>query len=85
MADLEARAARVWQMVGEMSPLGAREARPGDRLVEDLGYDSVALLELALSLEVEFGLKEIEEDEAVDLRTVGDITDLVLAMAPEQS
>ena len=40
--------AQVRRIVGEMSPLGAREANSGDRLVEDLGYDSLAVIELSL-------------------------------------
>ena len=53
--------AKVRTLIGEMSPLGAREARSEQRLVEDLGYDSVSFLELALALEAEFELFTIDE------------------------
>jgi len=75
------RAERVRELVGAMSPLGSREVSSSDRVVDDLGYDSVALLELALALEVEFDLQAIGEDQAVDLLTVGDIEHLVDQLA----
>ena len=75
------RAERVRELVGAMSPLGGREVSSSDRVVDDLGYDSVALLELALALEVEFDLQAIGEDQAVDLLTVGDIEHLVDQLA----
>ena len=75
------RAERVRELVGAMSPLGSREVSSSDRVVDDLGYDSVALLELALALEVEFDLQAVGEDQAVDLLTVGDIEHLVDQLA----
>jgi len=75
------RAERVRELVGAMSPLGSREVSSSDRVVDDLGYDSVALLELALALEVEFDLQAVGEDQAVDLLTVGDIERLVDQLA----
>lgn len=83
MSQQDKRAERVRELVGEMSPLGARTAAPDDRVVEDLGYDSVAILELALALEVEFDLQAIAEEQAVDLVTVGDIEALVGRRAPD--
>jgi acyl carrier protein len=75
------QAERVRELVGAMSPLGARTVSSSDRVVDDLGYDSVAILELALALEVEFDLQAIAEDQAVDLLTVGDIEQLVGQLA----
>lgn len=77
-------AARVRELVGSLVPAGARQVGPADRLVEDLGFDSVAVLELALALEVEFDLEEIDENQTVDLSTVGDIETLIAkTVAPE--
>ena len=81
MSEREERSARVRELVGAMSPLGERVARSSDRVVDDLGYDSVAILELALALEVEFDLQAIEEDQAVDLVTVGDVEEMVHRLA----
>ena len=39
---------------------------------EDLGADSVDLVELVMSMEEEFDIGEVEEDELSTLTTVGD-------------
>jgi acyl carrier protein len=72
---------KVRTLIGEMSPLGAREARSEQRLIEDLGYDSVSFLELALALESEFELFTIDEEQAASLVTVGDIETLMTQLA----
>lgn len=72
---------KVRNLIGEMCPLGAREARSEQRLVEDLGYDSVSFLELALALESEFELFTIDEEQAASLVTVGDIETLMTQLA----
>ncbi len=41
--------------------------------VEDLGADSLDLVELMMSIEEEFDVGEITEDEAVSMKTVGDL------------
>jgi acyl carrier protein len=75
-------AERVRDLVGSLVPAGARVVGPDDRLVEDLGFDSVAVLELALALEVEFDLQEIDEEQTVDLATVADIETLIAKAVP---
>ena len=41
--------------------------------VDDLGADSVDLVELSMALEAEFGLEEMESDEIDSIKTVGDL------------
>ena len=72
--------ARVSEIIGQMSPLGPRQATAGDRISDDLGYDSLAVVELALILESEFDLQQISEEDAIDIVTVGDVQDLVVKM-----
>lgn len=67
----------VRRIIGEMCPLGPRDTGPDDRIMEDLGYDSMAVVELALVLEAEFELEPIDEEQAIDLVTVRDVADLV--------
>jgi acyl carrier protein len=43
---------------------------------EDLGADSLDAVELIMSLEEEFGLT-IETDDASDIKTVGDVVELI--------
>ncbi|MEU2059744.1 hypothetical protein [Streptomyces sp. NPDC013455] len=74
-------ASRVRQLVGEMVPAGAREVSSTDRLIEDLGYNSVTMIELALVLEVEFDLQDIAGGDTVDLVTVGDIENAIATLA----
>ena len=68
---------RIRAVVGQMSPLGPREARPEDRMTEDLGFDSLATMELTAALEEEFGLEPIDEEAAMDVVTVADLERLV--------
>jgi acyl carrier protein len=74
--------ANVRQIVGRMSPFGARDVSSEDRLVEDLGYDSLAVIELSLRIEKDFTLTLISDSEATaDIKTVGDVEDFVAARA----
>jgi acyl carrier protein len=81
MTQYDEVAQRVRTLIGEMSPLGAREATSPESLVDDLGYDSVTFVELALALESEFDLTAIDEQQAADLTTVGDIEQLIARLA----
>lgn len=47
------------------------------RLAEDLGYDSLGLIELAVVLEHEFGLKPVTEADVVVAQTVEDVMVIV--------
>lgn len=40
---------------------------------EDLGADSLDIVELSMALEEEFGVEEMEEDELTAITTVGDL------------
>ena len=46
------------------------------RLVEDLGADSLDMIEMLMSLEENFGLS-VSDEEAVNLKTVKDIVDYI--------
>lgn len=47
--------------------------------VDDLGIDSLDVVELVMELEDAFGLDEIPEEELKKMRTVGDLVDYVTA------
>ena len=40
---------------------------------EDLGVDSLDIVELSLALEEEFGIGEMSEDDLASIKTVGDL------------
>lgn len=44
---------------------------------EDLGADSLDLVELMMALEEEFDVGEIDEETARKLKTVGDVVDFI--------
>jgi acyl carrier protein len=54
--------------------------QPGDDLLADLGLDSLGLTILAVGLENRFRVRLSQED-AVGVRTVGDLTQLVVRRA----
>lgn len=76
--DASVRAA-VREVVLELAPATDESATPDSRLVEDLGFHSLALLELAFSLEDEFDLTPIDEETAREITTVGAVQDHVIA------
>lgn len=85
MTAAERITARVREIVGELCPLGEREVKSDDEIIADLGYDSVAMVELSLVLESEFNLEPMEDGPAVDLVTVGDVEKLVAQMVQTAS
>ena len=46
-------------------------------ITDDLGADSLDIVDLVMSLEEEFDVGEISEETARTLKTVGDVVDLI--------
>jgi acyl carrier protein len=69
---------QVREIVSNMAPAGKRVAQSTDRLVEDLGYDSLAIVELSLQIESVLGLTTLAQEDGADVVTVADIEDLVV-------
>lgn len=67
----------IRKMLRQFAPAQVDDLTPDTRLIDDLGYHSLALLELAYALEDEFGLPPLDEETARDIVTVRDIEDLV--------
>lgn len=57
----------------------AKDAAPSDRLHEDLGADSLDLVELVIAVEEEFKIN-VADEAALSLVTVGDILALIKAL-----
>lgn len=59
-------------LIAEQFALDENEITQASSFTDDLGADSVDLVELVMAMEEEFELDEIEEDELAQLKTVGD-------------
>ena len=57
-----------------------RSVQPGDRLVHDLGLDSMTLLTLAVALEDRFQIV-LSDEEATRIETVGELARCVASRA----
>ncbi|HEX8742799.1 MAG TPA: phosphopantetheine-binding protein [Thermoleophilaceae bacterium] len=68
---------RVITVVSDMAPMRGAQVTPTSVLREDLGYDSLTLLELAAALEDEFGLPPSAELDAEVAETVLDVDRIV--------
>ena len=63
---------RIKDIIVEQLGVNADQINPGAKFIEDLGADSLDLVELIMALEEEFGT-EIPDEEAEKLQTVGDV------------
>jgi acyl carrier protein len=75
---------RVRCLVIEVAPIEAERARTSMTLTDDLGYDSLGMLDLVNVLENEFDLPTIVDGNLVDIETMGDIENLVLHLIAKQ-
>jgi acyl carrier protein len=73
---------RVHAIIGRLCPHGEREISPTDRIVDDLGYHSVKLVELTIELEAEFDVMLCDEKVA-GMQTVGDLSALIAELTAD--
>jgi acyl carrier protein len=62
---------RVREIIAKELEVEIKQLTPEAKFIEDLGADSLDIVELVMALEEEFGL-EIPDEEADKLKTVGD-------------
>jgi acyl carrier protein len=67
---------KVTAIVAEKLGVDKAEVIPDAVFIDDLGADSLDLVELIMAMEEEFGF-EIADDEAEKLRTVGDVINFI--------
>ncbi len=77
MASMEEK---VIDIVADKLGVDRAEITPDAVFVDDLGADSLDLVELIMAMEEEFGF-EIADEEAEKLRTVGDVISFIKAKA----
>ncbi|GAA3580756.1 AMP-binding protein [Kribbella ginsengisoli] len=78
-------AARVAELVADHAPAGPTTPTAPARLVEDLGFDSLHLMELLVSLQIEFGLEPFDEADLIGLTSVADLTTFITTRLPPET
>jgi acyl carrier protein len=62
---------RVKEIIAKELEVDVKQLAPEAKFIEDLGADSLDIVELVMALEEEFGL-DIPDEDADKLKTVGD-------------
>lgn len=70
--------ARVRAIIADQLGVAEEEVKPESRFIEDLGADSLDIVELIMAMEEEFET-EIPDEEAEKLLTVGDTIEYIKA------
>ena len=72
--------AKVKQIIEQQLGVKPGQITPEAKFIEDLGADSLDTVELVMALEEEFG-KDIPEEEAEKLQTVGSVIEYIDSQA----
>ena len=67
---------RVKEIIVEQLGVNESEVTPGAKFVDDLGADSLDLVELVMALEEEYNM-EISDEDAEKILTVGDAINFI--------
>ena len=74
---------KVISMVAEQFMIEPDEVSAETAFVEDLGADSLDVVELTMALEEEFSLPDTPEEELMNIHTVGDLADYISRVTNE--
>ena len=69
---------KVIEMLASQLNISKDKVQLNAKLIEDLGADSLDMVEMLMLVEEEFGLS-IPDEDAMNLKTVGDIIDYIEA------
>jgi acyl carrier protein len=69
---------KIREKIAEQLGVAADEVTPDSSFIEDLGADSLDIVELVMALEEEFGI-EISDEDAEKIRTVKDVVNFIEA------
>lgn len=70
-------ASLVVEFAARLAPVRPRGASVEQEFVRDLGYGSLAMVELEFALEELFGLEPITPEQVADIRSVGDLVGFI--------
>ncbi len=73
---------RVKQIIVEQLGVNESDVNPIAKFIDDLGADSLDLVELVMALEEEYNM-EISDEDAEKIQTVGDAIEYIKARAPQ--
>ena len=74
---------KVKEIVARELEVDVKQLAPEAKFIEDLGADSLDIVELVMALEEEFGI-DIPDEDADKLRTVGDAMNYLKAHSAAQ-
>ncbi len=67
---------KVTAMLASQLNIDAKKIKPTSKIVEDLGADSLDMIEMLMTLEEEFGIS-VPDDKAEGMKTVADIASFI--------
>ena len=67
---------KVTKLLAEQLNIDPKTIKPTSKIVEDLGADSLDMIEMLMSLEDEFGIS-VPDDQVASLKTVKDIVTFI--------
>ncbi|MHC6179583.1 acyl carrier protein [Clostridium sp. JNZ X4-2] len=73
---------KIQKLISEQLGIDSQEINLESSFVDDLGADSLDIVELIMALETEFDL-EIPDEEAEKVKTVGDVVEYIKAHTEE--
>ena len=68
---------KIRAIIADQFGIDENEISMDTNILEDLEADSLDIVELSMSIEGEFSLDEMQEEDLKGLRTVGDLVELV--------
>jgi acyl carrier protein len=74
---------RVKEIIAKELEVEVKQLTPEAKFIEDLGADSLDIVELVMALEEEFGM-DIPDEDADKLKTVGDAMEYLKQHAASQ-
>ncbi len=67
---------RVKELVAEQLSVSAKDINENSKIVEDLGADSLDVVEMLMTLEEEYGIT-IPDEKIGSIKTIGQIVELI--------
>ena len=74
---------KVIKMVADQFMIDESEVTADTAFVDDLGADSLDVVELTMALEEEFALPDTPEEELMNIHTVGDLAEYIARVTNE--